>query len=272
MSCSTEKKQDNFKYVTEQFADLRIQRYKVDGFDDLSLRQKKLVYYLYQAALSGRDIMWDQNYKNNLYIRRTLEGIVKTYNGDRTTPEFAKFMEYTKRVWFSNGIHHHYSNKKIMPEFSKEYFKQLIAGSDEYELPLQNEETIDDLITKLDSILFDPSVDSIKVNLNPKDDLVKTSAVNFYEGVTQKEVESFYKKIIDPNDPRPISYGLNSKLLKENGKIFERHWKANSMYAFAIRKMIEWLKKAVDVAENDQQKEALNLLIEYYETGDKKMG
>ena len=123
MSCSSEQKQDNFKYVTEQFADLRIQRYKVNGFDDLTLKQKKLVYYLYKAALSGRDIFYDQNYKNNLYVRRTLEGIIKSFTGDRNTPEFAKFMEYTKRVWFSNGIHHHYSNKKIMPEFSKEYFK-----------------------------------------------------------------------------------------------------------------------------------------------------
>lgn len=270
MSCGSEQKQDNFKYLTEQFADLRIQRYKVDGFDNLPLKQKKLVYYLYQAALSGRDIIWDQNYKNNLYIKRTLEAIVKTYNGDRNTPEFAKFMEYTKRVWFSNGIHHHYSNKKFKPEFSKDYFKQLIVNSDEYEFPLQDSETLDNLINKLDVIIFDPAVDSIKVNLNPKDDLVKTSAVNFYEGVTQKEVEDFYKKVIVPNDAQPVSYGLNSKLLKENGKIIERHWRANSMYAFAIRKIVFWLNKAVEVAENDQQKKALQLLIEFYETGDLK--
>jgi len=270
MSCSSEQKQDDFKYVTEQFADLRIQRYKVDGFDDLTLSQKKLIYFLYQAALSGRDIIYDQNYKHNLYVKRTLEAIVRTYNGDRNTPEFAKFMEYTKRVWFSNGIHHHYSNKKFTPEFSREYFEQLIYSSDEYELPLQNSERPVDLINKLNVILFDPSVDSLKVNFDPTADLVKTSAVNFYEGVTQKEVEEFYKKIVDPKDPRPISYGLNSKLLKESGKIFERIWTTNNMYAFAIRKMVYWLKKAVEVAENEQQKKALSLLIEYYETGDLK--
>ncbi|MEW6702943.1 MAG: dihydrofolate reductase [Bacteroidota bacterium] len=276
MGCSSEKSagggqgQDNFKYLSEQFADLRIQRYQVPGFDQLSLEQKQLVYYLYQASLSGRDIIYDQNYKHNLYIRRTLEAIVKTFNGDRSTAEFAKFMEYTKRVWFSNGIHHHYANKKFMPEFSKEYFEELVGGSDEYELPLQNNEMVPDLIKKLEPILFDPKVDAMKVNLDPKVDLVKSSAVNFYEGVTQKEVEAFYKKIAKPDDTEPISYGLNSKLVKEKGEIFERHWKSNSMYAGAIEKIIFWLKKAVEVAENDQQKKALQLLIEYYETGDLK--
>ena len=199
MNCASEQKQDDFKYVSEQFADLRIQRYQVPGFEDLSVKQKTLVYYLYQAALSGRDIIWDQNYKHNLYIRRTLEGIVTTYNGDKTVPEYAKFLEYTKRVWFSNGIHHHYSNKKFIPEFSKEYFKQLVAGSDEYALPLQSGEMIDDLINKLTPILFDPSVDPIKVNQDSRADLVKTSAVNFYEGVTQREVENYYKKIVNPD-------------------------------------------------------------------------
>lgn len=270
MNCSPEQKQDDFKYVTEQFADLRIQRYKVPGFEDLTLRQKTLLYYLYQAALSGRDIIWDQNYKHNLYIRRTLEGIVKTYSGDRTTPEYAKFLEYTKRVWFSNGIHHHYSNKKFTPEFSKEYFRQLIAGSDEYSLPLQSGEMIDDLINKLLPILFDPNVDPLKVNQDPKADLVKTSAVNFYEGVTQKEVESFYSKIVDPNDQQPVSYGLNSKLIKENGQIVEKTWKWRGMYNAAIQKVLFWLRKALDYTESDQQKKTLELLIKYYETGDLK--
>jgi dipeptidyl-peptidase-3 len=272
MSCSSEKKQepDNFKYFSEQFADLRIQRYQVPGFEELSLQQKQLAYYLYQAALSGRDMIYDQNYKHNLYIRRTLEAIVKTYTGDRKNPEFEKFMTYTKRVWFSNGIHHHYANKKFLPEFSKEYFAELIGGSDEYELPMQNMERPDDLINKLISLMFDPKVDAMKVNQNPKFDLVKSSAVNFYEGVTQKEVEEFYKKIVDPNDPTPISYGLNSKLVRLKGEIIERHWKANSIYAAAIQKIVAWLQKAVAVAENDQQKKALELLIEYYETGDLK--
>ena len=270
MSCNSDNKQDGFKYLTEQFADLRIQRYKIDGFENLSLKQKKLAYYLYQAALSGRDIIWDQNYKNNLYIRRTLEAIVRTYNGDRNSPEFAKFMEYTKRVWFSNGIHHHYSNRKFKPEFSKEFLKQIVAASDEHEFPLQKNEKLNDLVNKIENIIYDPSVDSIKVNLNPKDDLVKTSAVNFYEGVSQKDVEAYYKKTVDPKDQQPVSYGINSKLMKENGKIVEKTWRANGMYGLAIRRIVYWLNKAIEVAENDQQKKALQLLVEYYETGDLK--
>lgn len=270
MSCSKEERQDDFKYVTEQFADLRIQRYKADGFENLTLQQKKLVYYLYQAALYGRDIIWDQNYKHNLLIRKTLEAIVKSYNGDRNTPEFSKFMEYTKRVWFSNGIHHHYSNKKFLPEFSKKYFYELIKNSNHQELPLKENETLDEFIKKLEPIIFDPNVDAIKVNQDPKYDLIKSSAVNFYENLTQKEAENYYKKIINPKDTRPISYGLNSKLIKENGKIVERYWKLNGMYDQAIQKIVYWLKKAVEVAENEQQRKALNLLIEYYETGDLK--
>ncbi|MEG8990605.1 dihydrofolate reductase [Ignavibacteria bacterium 4148-Me] len=270
MSCANQERKDDFKYVTEQFADLRIQRYKVDGFENLTLQQKKLVYYLYQAALYGRDIIWDQNYKYNLLIRKTLEAIVKTYKGDRTTPDFQNFMVYTKRVWFSNGIHHHYSNKKFLPEFSKEYFAELIKNSDPKEFPLKENETIENLITKLEPILFDPNVDAIKVNQNPEYDLIKTSAVNFYENLTQKEVENYYKKIIKPNDERPISYGLNSKMVKENGQIYERVWKLNGMYDAAIQKIVYWLKKAVEVSENEQQRKALNLLIEYYETGDLK--
>ena len=271
MSCSSNQKdtQDNFKYTAEQFADLRIQRYKVPGFDELSLKQKQLAYYLYQAALSGRDIMWDQNYKNNLSIRRTLEAIVNSYNGDRKTTEFEKFMVYTKRVWFSNGIHHHYANLKFTPEFSKEYFIQLVQNSDQSQLPLNNE-TVDNLIKKLEPIIFDPNVDRLKINLDPKADLVKTSAVNFYEGVTQKEVEAYYKKVIKPNDPEPISYGLNSKMVKENGQLVERKWKVDGMYKQSIEKIIGWLNKAIEVAENDQQKKALQLLVEYWQTGDLK--
>lgn len=275
MSCSTEKQTppapDNFKYYTESFADLRIQRYYVPGFEDLTVKQKELVYYLYQAALSGRDIIYDQNFKHNLYIRRTLEAIVTTYSGDRKTPEFEKFMTYVKRVWFSNGIHHHYSNKKIMPEFTKEYFHQLIVASDEYAMPLQNKETIDDMMKKLDPILFDPKVAEMKVNQADGVDLIKTSAVNFYEDVTQKEVEDFYKKTSDPNDPTPISYGLNSKLLRKDGKIIERQWSLTKMYAPAIKKIIYWLDKAAAVAENEQQSKTLQLLIEYYKTGDLKL-
>ncbi len=274
MSCSTEKKSAipaDFKFYTESFADLRIQRYYVPGFEDLSLQQKELVYYLYEAALCGRDIIYDQNYKHNLYVRRTLEAIVNSFTGDRNSEDFQKFMVYVKRVWFSNGIHHHYSNRKILPEFSKEYFKELIVNSDEFQFPLQNEETLDDLINKMNKIIFDPNYDAIKVNQSDGVDLIKTSAVNFYEGVTQKEVEDYYKKIVDPNDPHPISYGLNSKMLKKDGQIIERQWTINRMYAPAIEKIVYWLEKAVNVAENDQQKKALQLLTEYYKTGDLKL-
>ena len=274
MSCSEKKQKStepaNFKYETETFADLRIQRYFVPGFEELTAKQKELVYYLYQASLSGRDIIYDQNYKHNLYIRRSLEAIVRTYSGDRSEPEFQKFMTYVKRIWFSNGIHHHYSNKKFLPEFSKEYLTKLIGGSDEYEFPMQNQESLDDLLKNLIAYMFDPKVAPMKVNQAAGVDLIKSSAVNFYGDVTQKEVEDFYRKEVDANETEPISYGLNSKLVKEYGKIFERHWKSNGAYAYSIRKIVSWLKKAVTVVENDQQKKCFNLLIEYYETGDLK--
>jgi len=168
MNCTSKQGDDNFQYVSEQFADLRIQRYEVPGFNNLTLNQKKLVYYLYQASLSGRDIIWDQNYKHNLYVRKTLEAIVNTYSGDKSAPGFAKFMEYAKRVWFSSGIHHHYGNKKFIPEFTMGYFSDLVRLSDEYQLPLQNNEKVDDLIKKLEPLLFDPKVDPMKVNLDPE--------------------------------------------------------------------------------------------------------
>lgn len=274
MSCSENKKISgppaDFKYAVESFADLRIQRYFVPGFEELTSKQKELVYYLYQASLAGRDIIYDQNYKHNLYIRRSLEAIVNTFNGDRTTVEFQKFMTYVKRIWFSNGIHHHYSNKKILPEFSKEYLQQLISGSDEYEFPLQNQETINDLYKNLFKYIFDPTVAPTKVNQDDGVDLIKTSAVNFYGDLTQKEVEDFYKNIIDPNDPKPISHGLNSKLVKEEGRIFERSWTTGNMYAFPLRKIVYWLDQAVKVAENEQQKKCFELLIDYYKTGNLK--
>jgi len=274
MSCSENEKLSgppvDFKYSVETFADLRIQRYYVPGFEELSVKQKELVYYLYQASLSGRDIIYDQNYKHNLYIRRTLEAIVNTYKGDRSTKEFQQFMVYVKRVWFSNGIHHHYSNKKFLPEFSKEFLGQLISGSEEYEFPFQNNETISDLYETIVKLIYDPSVAPMKVNQADGVDLIKTSAVNFYGDVTQKEVEDFYKNIVDPNDPEPVSHGLNSKLVKENGNIFERHWTTDKMYAFPLRKIVYWLEKAAAVAENNQQKKCFELLIEYYKTGDLK--
>ena len=272
-NCNTEEmnQPDNFKYMTEQFADLGILRYKIPGFEELPLKQKEMLYYLYEAALAGRDIYYDQNYKYNLKIRRTLEAIVDSYSGDREAEDFQKFMVYTKRVWFSNGIHHHYSNMKIMPDFSKEYFTELINNSNASEFPLAEGETIEDLVSFLTPIIFDPNIARKKVNLDPSADLIKTSAVNFYgDGLTQKEVEKFYSKMVKKGDPHPIWYGLNSKLLNENGILKEKVWKVGGMYSPAIEKIVFWLEKASSLAENDAQKAALDKLVEYYKTGDLK--
>lgn len=260
-----------FQYQTEQFADIRILRYQVPGFENLSLARKRLLYYLSQAAFSGRDIIWDQNYRHNLYVRRTLENIVETYAGERSGPEWDQFLVYTKRVWFSNGIHHHYSTLKIMPEFSREYFAELVRDSDEEVFPSQEGETVEDLIRKLIPIVFDPSLDGKRINLDPTTDQTRDSATNYYaEELTQKEVEAYYASIIDTKDPRPISYGLNSKLVKEDGRLREKTWKLGGMYTEAIEKIIFWLEKALSVAETPKQGASLEQLIEYYQTGDLK--
>jgi dipeptidyl-peptidase III len=259
---------DTFQYITDQFADLRILRYQVPGFEELTAKQKELLYYLYEAALSGRDIIYDQNFKHNLRIRRTLEGIVTHYTGDRKSAEFQQFLTYAKRVWFSNGIHHHYSNNKIQPEFSPAYLAQLIKNSPKATFPLQKGETLDQFISFLSPLVFDAKVAAKRVNLAAGQDLLKTSANNYYEAVSQKEAEAYYAKIIDKNDPRPISYGLNSKLVKQNGNIVEKVWKVGGMYSPAITKIVYWLEKASGVAENDKQKLALDKLIQYYKTGD----
>ena len=261
---------DDFKYQTEQFADLGILRYKVPGFNELNLKEKEFVYYLYEAALSGRDILYDQNYKHNLEIRRTLETIVNTYKGDRNTDDFNNFMVYTKRVWFSNGIHHHYSNQKFKPEFSKEYFTLLFKNSDDKKLPLKKNESADEFLERIIPVIFDPNIAPVKVNLAPGQDLIKTSAVNFYEGVNEKEVENYYKKLKIKDDPRPVWYGLNSKLIKTKGKVEEKKWMVGGLYSPAIEKIVYWLEKAVSVAENDHQKATLNKLIDFYKTGDLK--
>ena len=264
-------KKENFEYQSEKFADIQILRYQVPGFEELSLKEKELTYYLYEAALSGRDIIYDQHYKYNLKIRRTLEVIVKSYSGDRRSEEFKKFMIYTKRVWFSNGIHHHYSTKKILPEISPEYFKQIISKSNQKLFPVKENETVNQLVEKLIPIIFSPYIDFQRIILDPNVDVIKSSAGNFYEGLTQEEVEKYYKMIIDKNNPKPISYGLNSKLTKENGKIIEKIWKVGGMYSPAIERIIYWLKKAVSVAENEKQKSALTKLVEFYMTGDLKL-
>lgn len=258
---------DNFKYLSEQFADIKIMRYQVPLFDSLTLNQKILVYYLSQAAYSGRDILWDQNYKHNLCIRRTLEAIIESYEGDRSTDNWKKFITYTKQVWFANGIHHHMSMDKIIPTFSKEYFETLITKSPKGKFPLEKGENITTLIVKLTPLLFDTTIDAKRVSLNSKKDLVTNSACNFYENVTQKEVENFYQKMKNPNNKKPISYGLNSKLIKENGILVEKIYKVGGMYSAAIEKIVYWLEKAVTVAENDKQKKSFETLIDYYKTG-----
>lgn len=274
MACHTQKKpvkSDSFKYTTEQFADLRILRYRVPGFEQLSLKTKTMLYYLSQAALSGRDIIYDQNFKYNLAIRRTLEAIVDGYKGDRNTEDFKNFMVYTKRVWFSNGIHHHYSTVKFNPKFSYDYFAGLVKAVSPKSLPLKKGQSVDDFLAMLKPVMFDPKVDAKRVNLDAGVDHIANSANNYYEGLTEKEVVDYYKKRIDPNDKQPIPWGLNSKLVKENGKIKEKVWKVGGMYGPAIEKIVFWLKKAVSLAENDAQKKALELLIRFYETGDLKV-
>ncbi|MEI7596428.1 MAG: dihydrofolate reductase [Bacteroidota bacterium] len=266
----TNKEKDNFQYLADQFADLKIMRYKVDGFESLSLNQKALVYYLAEASLAGKDIVYDQNYKHNLLVVRSLEQIYKNYKGDRTTKEFSEFTVYLKRVWFSSGIHHHNSTEKFLPSFSKEYFSQLVKNSPNLKLPLIKGESVDNFIARITPIMFDANLDGKRIELDADKDLITNSAVNFYEGLTQKEVEDFYAKQKIENDPRPISYGLNSKLIKENGKVVEKTWKLNGMYGQSIEQIVYWLKKANTVAESETQKQAINKLIEYYTTGSLK--
>ncbi len=248
-----------FQWQIDQFADLRVMRYQVPGFDELSLDQKKLVYYLSEAALCGRDIITDQNYKHNLAIRRFLDAIVEGYKGDRTDPQWEKFMVYVKRVWFSNGIHHHYSTDKFNPGFTEDYFKTLIEETEGVDM---------DSTSFLLPIIFDPTVDAKKVSQDSTKDLVTLSAVNFYEGVTQEEVENYYASIADEDDPTPIWYGLNSRVVKKDGKVTEEVASIEGMYGPTIEKIVFWLEKAAGVAENEQQKKVIEKLIAYYRTGD----
>ncbi len=256
-----------FKWQVDQFADLRIIRYQIPGFEELTPKQKELVYYLSEAALCGRDIIFDQNFKYNLAIRRTLEAVANGYSGERSGEQWEQFMEYLKRVWFSNGIHHHYSNDKFIPAFSKEYFAELVKNTPSELFPSELG-GVDALVSTLTPIIFDPAVYAKRVNQSAGVDMVTESANNYYEGVTQKEVEQFYAAMMDPKDNTPISYGLNSKVVKENGKVTEKVWKSGGMYGAAIDKIVYWLEKAATVAENEQQRDVILTLIEYYKTGD----
>ena len=247
---------DSFNYIVEQFADIKILRYQITGWEKLTLKEQKLVYYLTQAGLSGRDIMWDQNYRHNLTIRKALENIFTTYKGDKDLEDWKSFEIYLKRVWFSNGIHHHYSNAKIIPEFSSDYLKQLLADTN---TTLEGEAF---------DVIFNDS-DTKKVNLAKGIDNVAESAVNFYgPNVTNADVESFYANMKSPDKDKPLSFGLNSQLVKVNGELKERVYKSGGLYGTAIDEIVKWLELAKGVAENEAQGNALGLLIEYYNTGD----
>lgn len=267
-SACNQPEQQNFRFKVEQFADLSILRYQVPGFEKLSLKQKALVYYLSQAALSGRDIIFDQNGKYNLAIRRTLEAAIQSYKGDTTVPEYRHLVVYTKRVWFSNGIYHHYSGDKFVPGFSEQYFRSVINQSDLALLPLSSGQSVDDLLNVICPVMFDPTILPAKVYQRPDKDLVANSASTFYEGVTEKDVERYYRTIKKAGDATPPSYGLNSKLVKENGTISERVWKIGGMYGDAIQRIVFWLEKAATVAENDGQRGVIDALISFYTTGD----
>ena len=256
ISCSGDQEEQNFNHFVEQFADIKVLRYEIPGFEELTLKEKKLVYYLTQAGLAGRDIIWDQNYRHNLLIRKGLENINTRFTGDRNTEDFKAFKEYLKRVWFSNGIHHHYSNDKIKPGFTREYFDRELLLKSYTILPYE-----------VVSLLFN-DIDAKKVNKKEGVDHVFSSAVNFYgPNITDKDVSDFYKKAYKGPDARPIEAGLNSKLVKQEGQLVEKIWKSGGMYGAAIDEIIRWLEKAKEVAENEQQAKALGLLIEYYKTG-----
>lgn len=246
--------------IVDRFADIQVLRYEIKGFDKLTLNQKKLVYYLSQAGLAGRDIIYDQNNQYNLEIRHALEKIVSDYKGDVKKEDYLKFMTYAKQVWFANGIHHHYGMDKIMPAFSKEYLQELLKA------------TGATLSKDAFEVIFSTTKDMKRKVKDPNVDMVVASANNFYgEGVTQKMVEDFYAKLIDKNNPKPIEYGLNSTLILKDGKLYEDVWKSGGRYGKAIDKIIFWLEKAVTVAENPEQGNALKKLIEYYQTGDLKI-
>ena len=261
---------EKFDYNVEQFADLQILRYRVPGFEELSLQQKQLVYYLTEAALQGRDILFDQNGKYNLRIRKALEAVYTGIKGDKQSADFKAMEVYLKRVWYSNGIHHHYGCEKFVPGFTPEFFKQALASVDASELPLAEGQTLEQFCDEIFPVIFDPAVMPKRVNQADGEDLVLTSACNYYEGVPQQAAGAFYNALKDPKDETPVSYGLNSRLVKENGRVQEKVWKVGGLYGQALEKIVYWLKKAEGVAETPEQKAVIAKLVEYYETGDLK--
>ena len=266
----TTNNEDLIDYTVEQFADLQLLRYHVPGFEELSLNQKKLIYYLTEAALYGRDILFDQNGKYNLRIRQMLEAIYLSYDGDKTTSDYKAFEVYLKRVWFSNGIHHHYGSEKFAPGFTEDFLRQALAKVDVASLPLADGETVEQFCNEIFPVIFNPAVMPKRVNQADGEDLVMTSACNYYDGVTQKEAEVFYASLKDPKDETPVSFGLNSRLVKEDGVVKEKVWKVGGLYGEALEKIVYWLQKAEEVAETPEQKAVIAKLIEYYQTGDLK--
>lgn len=260
--------ESDFNVMAESFADLQVLRYQAPGFENLSDKEKELVYYLYEATLSGRDIIYDQKSKYGILLRKTLETIYGTYKGDKNSDDWKKFQDYCGRFWFSNGNHHHYGNEKFIPECSADYFKSILMGSDTAALPKQNGESTEAFWTRVNPLFYDLKVEPKCVDLRPGIDNVVASSNNFYEGVTQKEVEAFYDKM--PTTGNAPSWGLNSKVVKENGVVTEKVWKSGGMYGPAIDKICYWLEKAITVAENPSQKTALVLLVKYLRTGDLK--
>lgn len=269
ISCA-EQKADDFRWQIDNFDDIKVLRYKVHGFEQLSLEQKELIYYLNQAAISGRDIMFDQNFKYNLAIRRTLEAIYQNYQGDKECADWKAFEKYLKKVWFANGIHHHYSNDKFKPEFSQEYFENVLVAQCAATIPNEGFSSQAEMMKIIVPAIFDPELYASKLVQDDGVDVLKASAMNYYEGVSQAEAEKFYAKLAKKNDPRPISYGLNSKLVKEGNKIYEKTYKVGGMYSGAIEQIVYWLEKAAGVAA-EPQKSTILTLVEYYKTGDLRL-
>jgi dipeptidyl-peptidase-3 len=259
-----------FDVHLDRFADVEVLRYEIPGFNELSLKEKKLAYYLSEAALAGNDIIYDQNYRHNLRIRKLLAAIVRSYSGDRSSDSYAKLLTYAKLVWYAHGIHHHYSMDKMLPDFTPGELAALVAKTDSSLLPLDEGQTIDELLTMLQAPIFDPDTAPKKVTLDPEVDQVVNSATNFYRDVSADEVAAYYAAKTDVDPERPVSWGLNSQLIKDDGGIIEKTWKIGGMYGPAIEQIVYWLEKAATVAENDLQKAWLDKLVKYYRTGDLK--
>ncbi|MBR5167775.1 MAG: dihydrofolate reductase, partial [Salinivirgaceae bacterium] len=260
----------DFEYVIDRFADIKIMRYKVPDFENLTLNQKIFIYYLSQAALCGRDILCDQFYRHNLLVRHTIDAIVNSYGGNRESNDFKQFMTYAKRVWFSNGIHHHYSCDKFFPEIGEESFKQLIINSDFELMPTAAGESVTDFANRVTDIIYSKT-DLKRVSLDSSGDVVKASANNFYSGVSQAEVEAYNAALPQPDPERPLSNGLNSRLVKTDGRITEETYRVGGKYSAAIEQIVSWLEKAAPYAETDQQRQCIGKLIDYYRTGDLRL-